>query len=96
MPGSSALANTSVNCPSSRRNTASTDAAKSPAVTPCRYARDNQVHGHLGVGVAGNSTPTASSSRRSAAKFSMIPLCTTAIFPAGSLCGCALRSVGGP
>ena len=47
-----------------------------------------------------NSTPAASSSARSSAKFSMMPLCTTAIRPAGSMCGCALRSfgraVGGP
>ena len=36
VPGSSALANTNVKCPSSRRSTASTEATKSPAVAPCR------------------------------------------------------------
>jgi hypothetical protein len=49
----------------------------------------------LSVSLA-NFTPAASNSPRSAAKFSMIPLWTTAIFPAASLCGCALRSVGLP
>ncbi|CFE89724.1 Uncharacterised protein [Mycobacterium tuberculosis] len=43
-----------------------------------------------------NSTPAVSSSRRKTAKFSMMPLWTTAILPAASRCGCALRSVGRP
>jgi hypothetical protein len=43
-----------------------------------------------------NSTPAASHSARSAAKFSMIPLCTTATAPSAETCGCALRSVGPP
>ena len=38
----------------------------------------------------------ASSSARSSAKFSMIPLCTTAMRPLASVCGCALRSFGAP
>jgi hypothetical protein len=33
---------------------------------------------------------------RSADAFSMIPLCTTAIVPVQSWCGCALHSFGGP
>ena len=57
VPGSSALANTSVKWPSSRRSTASTDATKSPAVSPCRYCLRDQVHGDLGVGVAGELHP---------------------------------------
>ncbi len=96
VPGSSALANTSVKWPSSRRSTASTDATKSPAVSPCRYARATRCTATSVSVSLQNSTPAASSSPRSDAKFSMIPLCTTAIFPAASLCGCALRSVGRP
>ena len=38
VPGSSALANTRVKWPSSRRSTASTEAGKSPAVSPWWYA----------------------------------------------------------
>ena len=40
------------------------------------------------------STPRGSSSSRSSAKFSMIPLWTTAIRPSASVCGWALRSLG--
>ena len=43
-----------------------------------------------------SSTPAASSSRRSSAAFSMIPLCTIATRPDASTCGCALPSVGAP
>ena len=43
-----------------------------------------------------NSTPACSSSVRSSAKFSMIPLWMTATRPAASRCGWALRSVGRP
>ena len=49
----------------------------------------------LSVSLA-NSTPSASSSARRMAKFSMIPLWTTANLPAASRCGWALRSVGLP
>ncbi len=38
----------------------------------------------------------ASTSARSAAKFSMIPLWMTATVPSADTCGCALRSVGPP
>ena len=53
VPGSSALANTSVKWPSSRRSTTSTEATKSPAVSPWWYCPGDQVHRDLGVGVAG-------------------------------------------
>ena len=43
-----------------------------------------------------NSTPAASSSARSRAKFSMIPLWITATLPLVDRCGWALRSVGPP
>ena len=43
-----------------------------------------------------SSWPRRSSSSRRAAKFSMMPLCTTATAPVQSVCGWALRSVGGP
>ncbi len=43
-----------------------------------------------------NSTPSASSSARSRAKFSMIPLWITATRPLVDRCGWALRSVGPP
>ena len=70
--------------------------AKSPAVSPWRYCWATRCTAtSVSVSLA-NSTPSASSSRRSAAKFSMIPLWTTAILPAASRCGWALRSVGLP
>ena len=53
VPGSSALAKTRVKWPSRRRSTASTEAAKSPAVSPWWYRLGDQVHRDLGVGVAG-------------------------------------------
>lgn len=43
-----------------------------------------------------NWTPSASSSARSFAKFSMMPLWITATRPSGETCGWALRSVGPP
>ena len=43
-----------------------------------------------------NSTPSASSSARSLAKFSMMPLWITATRPSAGECGWALRSVGPP
>ena len=42
VPGSSALAKTSVKWPSSRRSTASTEAAKSPAVSPSWYCLETR------------------------------------------------------
>ena len=39
--------------PSRRRSTASTEATKSPAVSPLLVLAGDQVHGDLGVGVAG-------------------------------------------
>lgn len=56
----------------------------------------HQVRRDLGIGVAGKLDTAVSSSRRKTAKFSMMPLWTTAILPAASRCGCALRSVGRP
>jgi len=59
-----ALANTNVKWPSRRRSTASTEAAKSPAVGPCRYACDTRCTAtSVSVSLA-NSTPSASSSWR--------------------------------
>jgi len=40
--------------------------------------------------------PLRCSSARSAAKFSTMPLCTTASEPSSEMCGCALASLGGP
>ena len=66
------------------------------AVSPCVVLRTTRCTAtSVSVSLA-NSTPAASSSWRSAAKFSMIPLWTTAILPAASRCGWALRSVGLP
>ena len=48
----------------------------------------------LGVGLGLNSWPSVSSSPRSSAWFSMMPLCTTATRAVP--CGCALPSVGAP
>ena len=96
VPGSSAFAKTRVKCPSSRRSTARTDPAKSPAHRPSRYSRATRCTAtSVSVSLA-NSTPSASSSARSEAKFSMMPLWTTAILPVVSRCGWALRSVGRP
>ena len=39
---------------------------------------------------------SASIRARSAAKFSMMPLCTSAIRPEPPVCGCALTSLGAP
>ena len=67
VPGSSALANTSVKWPSSRRSTASTDSAKSPAVGPCLYCQETRCTAtSVSVSLA-NSTPVFSRSSRSAA-----------------------------
>ena len=43
-----------------------------------------------------NSMPSAVSLARSSSAFSMIPLCTTAMRPAVSVCGCAFSTVGSP
>ena len=43
-----------------------------------------------------SSCPASSSSVRSATKFSMIPLCTSATRPVPPGCGCALTSLGAP
>jgi hypothetical protein len=43
-----------------------------------------------------NSTPSAVSLARSSSAFSMIPLCTTAMRPAVSVCGWAFSAVGSP
>ena len=93
--GRSAWVNTSVNAPSSRATTART-APVSPAPGSASKARATRC-GATSVSVSlASSTPSDSSSARSAAKFSMIPLWTTATLPVASWCGWALRSVGGP
>ena len=43
-----------------------------------------------------NTTPSAISFARSSSAFSTMPLWTTAIRPAASVCGWALRSLGSP
>ncbi len=96
VPGSSAWAKTNVKCPSSRRSTASTEAAKSPACSPVANSRATRCTAtSVSVSLA-NSTPADSNSVRSDGKFSMMPLWTTATLPAASRCGWALRSVGLP
>ena len=57
VPGSSALANTSVKWPSSRRSTASTEADEIPRGVAVPIGPGDQVHGDLGVGVAGELHP---------------------------------------
>ena len=53
VPGSSALANTRVKWPSSRRSTASTDGGEVAGGLAVVICLRHQVHGDLGVGVAG-------------------------------------------
>ena len=96
VPGSSALAKTSVKWPSRRGSTASTDVDEVACGVAVVVLPGDQVHGDLGVGVAGELDTVGFQFRRSTAKFSMIPLWTTAILPAASRCGWALRSVGLP
>ena len=43
-----------------------------------------------------NACPRPSSSSRSSAKFSMMPLCTTATRPSQEVWGCAFASLGRP
>ena len=95
-PGSSAHANTNVKWPPG----AEARPSRSPRSRP-RWARGDTARTPGGRRPrcrcrSTNSTPVASSSARSTAKFSMMPLWTTAILPAASRCGCALRSVGLP
>ena len=94
--GTSAWAATSVNAPSSFRQTTAILAGRSPAVGPDSNARANRC-ATTSVSVSLDiSMPEDSRSARKPAKFSMMPLCTTATFPDDSVCGCAFRSVGPP
>ena len=58
--------------------------------------RLDEVRRDLGVGLGDQLVPGGLDLRRSAAKFSMIPLCTRATRPAAPRCGWALRSLGAP
>ena len=72
---------TSVNAPSSRGTPRARWPARSPAVSPWSYARASRcATTSVSVSLL-SSTPASSSSVRSAAKFSMMPLCTTATRP---------------
>ena len=84
---------TSVKAPSSRRHTARTASDRSSVCSSSSCSRCATVS----VSVSEiSSWPAASSPARSAAKFSMMPLWTTAMRPVWSRCGCALRSLGAP
>ena len=84
---------TSVNAPSSCRHTARTASGRSSVCSSSSCSRCATVS----VSVSEiSSWPVASSLARRAAKFSMMPLWTTAMRPVWSRCGCALRSLGAP
>ena len=95
---------TSVNAPSSRWQTARMAVASAPPRgAPLPFApgpEDISSSSRCATSSVSvwevSSWPPVSSSARSAAKFSMMPLCTTARRPAQSVCGCAFGSVGGP
>ncbi|CAM5664711.1 hypothetical protein SALBM217S_10899 [Streptomyces griseoloalbus] len=91
--GSSACTATSVKAPSSRRHTrrmASARSAQAEYSSASRWATTS-----VSVSEASACPRSVNSSRR-AAKFSMMPLWTTATRPALSRCGWALASVGPP
>ncbi len=93
-PGTSACTATRVNAPSSRRQTAAIAAGRSPL--PRSYSAASRcATTSVSVSLA-SSIPARSSSARSGAKFSMMPLWMTATRPRVSRCGWALRSVGPP
>src|SRR5690242_10144254 len=91
---SSACTATSVNAPSSRRHTRRIASARS--CPDGSYSSDSRC-ATTSVSVSERSScPRASSSSRSDAKFSMIPLWMMATRESSSRCGCALRSFGAP
>ena len=95
VPGSSALANTSVKWPSSRRSTGQHRGGEVAGGVARSVLPGDQVHGDLGVGVAGELDACGLEFVAQAAKFSMMPLWTTAILPAGVAVRVGV-AVGGP
>ena len=98
-PGSLVSTATRVNAPSSRRHTRRIAAASGPPPLPSGPAASSASSRCATTSLSVSDTsswPLAAISARRAAKFSMIPLCTTASWPPQSVCGCAFGSVGGP
>lgn len=91
--GASACTATSVNAPSRRRHTNRIASARSSHAENSSASRCATTS--VSVSEA-SSCPRSANSARSSAKFSMMPLCTTATRPALSRCGWALASVGPP
>ncbi len=91
--GSAASIATRVNAPSSRRQTFCIAVVRSTPDSTSRSRRWAATSVSVSEVI---STPAASSSPRSVAKFSRMPLCTTATRPCEPMCGWALRSVGAP
>jgi hypothetical protein len=95
--GSATEVATSVKAPSSRRQTARMASARRPSPSGAVAYAAARRWAATSVSVSeANSTPDASHSERSPAKFSMIPLWITATDPSADTCGWALRSVGPP
>ena len=91
--GSWASIATSVNAPCSRPQTCCIASVR----VPPSASRASTRWAAISVSVSEViSWPARSSSARRAAKFSMIPLCTSATRPVAPRCGCALRSLGAP
>ena len=91
--GSSASTATSVKAPSSCWQTRCIATVRSMSDSSC----SSSSCAATSVSVSESSTWSSASSRaRSSAKFSMIPLCTSATRPAYPTCGCALTSFGAP
>ena len=101
--GTSTSTASSVNAPSQpahRRGACASASSCGPSAAPAsrsaRISAASRCAAHsVSVSLA-NSTPVASSSARSRAKFSMMPLWITATRPSADRCGWALRSVGPP
>ncbi len=91
--GSCASTATRVNAPSRPRQTACMATVRSTPVSSCSSSRWAATSVSVSEAI---STPSASSRPRSSAKFSMMPLCTSATRRARPRCGWALRSFGAP
>ncbi len=91
--GSSASTATRVNAPSSRWHNVRIASVRSPPATSAFSSR----WAAISVSVSeSSSSPDASTSDRRVAKFSMMPLCTSATRPVAPRWGWALASVGAP
>ena len=94
VPGSSADTTASAYAPTKRSLAARTADSRSGA--PSRSACSIRC-GTTSVSVSlVKACPAACSSSRRSAKFSMMPLCTTAMRPSQLVCGWALASLGRP